>query len=100
MKKMFLLKADFKDASRDDGKRYYCPDCVMIEGLLSYYPRLLNEIEVKYVNYARPRQEVVDMIGEANQSCPVIVLENGTFINDPNAIIRHLIEYHQIGECH
>ncbi|BBE17639.1 hypothetical protein AQPE_1796 [Aquipluma nitroreducens] len=100
MKKLFLLKADFQDASRADGKRYFCPDCVMIEGLLSYYPRLLNELEVKYVNFARPRPALVDLLGEENQSCPVLVLENGTFINDTNEIIRHLTENHKIGYSH
>lgn len=100
MKKLFLLKADFKDDSRADGKRYFCPDCVMIEGLLSYYPRLLDELEVKYVNFARPRPALVDLLGEENQSCPVLVLEDGTFINDTAGIIKHLIEKHQIGHAH
>lgn len=100
MKKLFLLKADFKDANRDDGKRYFCPDCVMLEGLLSYYPRLRDEIDVNYVNFARPRKVLVDLIGEANQSCPVLVLENGTFINETNEIIQHLIDNHRIGEQH
>jgi len=100
MKKLFLLKADFQDASRADGKRYFCPDCVMLEGLLSYYPRLSSEIEVKYVNFARPRQTIIDLIGEANQSCPVLVLEDGSFINETNEIIRHLTEYHQVGQAH
>jgi hypothetical protein len=100
MKKLFLLKADFKDESRGDGKRYFCPDCVLIEGLLSYYPRLAKELEVKYVNFARPRQVLVDLLGEGNQSCPVLVLEDGTFINETAGIIQHLIEYHQIGHSH
>jgi hypothetical protein len=100
MKRLFLLKADFKDESRADDKRYFCPDCVMIEGLLSYYPRLLNELEVKYVNFARPRPALVDLLGEENQSCPVLVLEDGTFINDTAGIIQHLIEKHQIGHAH
>jgi hypothetical protein len=100
MKKLFLLKADFKDLSRGDDKRYFCPDCVMIEGLLSYYPRLNDELEVKYVNFARPRQVLIDLIGEENQSCPVLVLEDGTFIHDTAAIIAHLTEKHQIGHAH
>ena len=100
MKKLFLLKADFQDASRADGKRYFCPDCVLLEGLISYYPRLSNELEVKYVNFARPRQVLVDLIGEANQSCPVLILEDGSFINDPAEIIQHLIAYHQVGHPH
>jgi len=100
MKKLFLLKADFKDLNRGDDKRYFCPDCVMIEGLLSYYPRLANELEVKYVNFARPRPVLVDLLGEENQSCPVLVLEDGSFINDTAGIINHLTEKHQIGHAH
>ena len=100
MKKFFLLKADFLDADRNDGKRYFCSDCVMLEGLVSYYPRLSNELEVKYVNFARPRQVIIDLIGEANQSCPVLVLEDGSFINETSEIIRHLTEYHKIGISH
>lgn len=100
MKKLFLLKADFQDASRADGKKYFCPECSPIEGLLSYYPRLRNELDVHYVDYNRPRKVLVDLIGEANQSCPVLVLEDGSFINEPNEIIRHLTESHQIGHQH
>jgi glutathione S-transferase len=100
MKKLFLLKADFKDPGLAEGKRYFCTDCALIEGLLSYYPRLLDELEVHYVNFARPRTELVDLIGEPNQSCPVLVLENGNFISDTNEIIRHLTDYHQVGNVH
>jgi len=100
MKKLFLLKADFKDLNRDDGKRYFCPDCVMIEGLLSYYPQLKEELTVKYVNFARPRQVLVDLLGEENQSCPVLVLDDGSFINNTDEIISHLTQYHGIGNNH
>lgn len=100
MKKLFLLKADFKDTNSDDGKRYFCPDCSMLEGLLSYYPRLRNELQVHYLDFARPRTELVDLLGEANQSCPVLVFEEGSFISETNEIIRHLSEDHQIGHMH
>ncbi|MFA5328648.1 MAG: DUF3088 family protein [Prolixibacteraceae bacterium] len=100
MKKLFLLKADFQDVSRADGKNYFCPECSPIEGLLSYYPQLRNELEVHYVDYNRPRKALVDLIGEANQSCPVLVLNDGTFINEPNEIILHLTEFHGIGYSH
>lgn len=100
MEKLFLLKADFLDANRADGKIYFCPECSPIEGLLSYYPRLREELEIHYVDFNRPRKELVDLIGEANQSCPVLVLEDGTFINEPPKIISHLTENHQIGHSH
>jgi glutathione S-transferase len=43
---------------------------------------------------------LVDLLGEENQSCPVLVLEDGTFINDTAGIIQHLIEKHRIGHSH
>ena len=100
MKKLFLLKADFQDINLDPTKKYFCPDCSKIEGLLSFYPRLRAELEVHYIDYLRPRKALVDLIGEANQSCPVLVLEDGTFINEPEEIMNHLTEYHQIGYRH
>ena len=100
MKKLFLLKPNFHDFNRIDGKLYFCPDCAIIEGLLSYYPRLRNELEVHYLDFARPRKVLVDLLGEANQSCPVLVLDDGSFLNEPNDIIQHLTENHQIGHSH
>jgi hypothetical protein len=100
MQKLFLLKADFQDLNRADGKNYYCPDCAILEGLLSHYPRLRAELEVNYVDFVRPRKLLVDLIGEANQSCPVLVLENGSFINDPDEIRKHLTETFHIGHSH
>lgn len=100
MKKLFLLKADFQDKNRADGKNYFCPECSPIEGLLSYYPRLRTELEVDYLDFTRPRQVLIDLVGEENQSCPVLVLEDGSFINDPVKIISHLTEFHQIGYSH
>ena len=100
MEKLFLIKAVFLYLNRADGKKYFCPDCVMIEGLLSFYPKLRSELEITYVDFARPRKALVDLVGEAKQSCPVLILEDGTFINEPNEIIQHLTEKHQIGHSH
>jgi hypothetical protein len=100
MKKLFLLKPDFHDANRDPNQKYFCPDCAFVEGLLSYYPRLRDEIEVTYVDFARPRKVLVDLLGEANQSCPVLILEDGSFINEPNLIYDHITAFHGVGKSH
>ena len=100
MEKLFLLKPDFQDIDRSADNNYFCPDCAIIEGLLSYYPRLRNELEVHYVDFVRPRPTIVELIGEANQSCPVLVLEDGRFINKPDDIVRYLTENYQIGQPH
>lgn len=100
MEKLFLLKPDFQDINRGAENKYFCPPCTLIEGLLSFYPRLRNELEVHYVDFQRPRPAIVDLIGEANQSCPVLILNDGTFINEPDDIIQYLTENHHIGQAH
>ena len=71
---LFLLKHDFRDGP---GQPYYCPECALINGVLHYYPRLRHHVEVRYVDFPRPRPEVVALVGEANQGCPVLVLGDG-----------------------
>jgi hypothetical protein len=100
MKKLFLLKPDFQDINRNADARYICPPCTMLEGILSFYPRLREELEVRYIDFPRPRPAIIDLIGEANQSCPVLILEDGSFINEPDDIIRHLVEIHGVGKPH
>jgi hypothetical protein len=68
---LFLLKPDFEEG---DGKRYYSPHCAQVEGVLAYYPRLRLEMDVTYLNFARPRQAIVDLIGQENQNTPVLVV--------------------------
>lgn len=70
---LFLLKHDFEDGP---GAPYYCPECAEMNGVLHYYPELRHHVEVRYVDYRRPRPEVVALLGEANQSCPVLVLRD------------------------
>jgi hypothetical protein len=68
---LFLLKHDFPDGP---GQPFYCPECAQINGVLHYYPQLRHVLEVRYVDFPRPRPDVVALVGEANQSCPVLVL--------------------------
>lgn len=68
---LFLLKHDFPDGP---GKPFYCPECSQVSGVLHYYPHLRHHLEVRYVDFPRPRPDVVALVGEANQSCPVLVL--------------------------
>lgn len=100
MEKLFLLKPDFQDINRSVQTKYFCPPCALIEGVLSFYPRLRNELEITYVDFVRPRPAIIELIGEANQSCPVLVLDDGSFLNDADEIIQYLTENHQIGQAH
>lgn len=69
---LFLLNPGFADAAGDGP--FYCGDSVPVEGLLSFFPSLREQVDVKYVDFKKPRAEVVSLIGAANQSIPVLVL--------------------------
>jgi hypothetical protein len=116
MAKLFLLKSDFTDSNADSqGLKYYCPHCATVEGVLAYFPELKDKIEIEYVDFQRPRPKVVDTIGENNQSCPVLVLQQGeaqvdtsyfssygdkVFVNSTKLILRFLAENYGISYSH
>ncbi len=117
MTKLFLLKPDFTDSKIDnEGKNYFCPPCALIAGMIKFYPQLETMLEINYVDFKRPRKVIIDLIGEDNQSCPVLVIENHQednvdisyfnsygdklFINSTDLIAKYLSEKYGIGIPH
>ncbi len=68
---LFLLQPGFFKESEGP---FYCGDSVAVEGLLSFFPQLRNEVDVHYIGAPRPRAAIVALIGADNQSAPVLVL--------------------------
>ena len=108
---LFLLRAGFPDPKhRPSG--LYCPECATVAGLLYYYPKLVEALDVRLVDVPRPRPEVVAMVGEENQSCPVLVLPAGetpagvpvahgrAFVSGPEAIIKYLADHYGTAQSH
>jgi hypothetical protein len=108
---LFLLTPGFADKDRDsEGKRYYCPDCAFLEGVLSCCPELRNSLDIRYIDYPRPRRQIVELVGEAHQGCPNLVLDhaNHEFVDaggfhrfgdrwhatDTRAIVEYLARRH------
>ena len=87
---LYLLKHDFQD----QGKTYYCPGCAEMIDLLEFYPALKRNIEIRYLDFARPRQELIALLGEAHQSCPVLVIAT-----DPKNLSAHLKVQHANGHA-
>lgn len=115
--KLFLLNPNFKDNKTDNEEKvYFCPHCAMIEGVLQYYPQLKKLIEIYYVDFKKPRQAIVDLIGEENQSCPVLIVdfenksneetsyfnryENKLFVNSTELITKYFSEKFGTGNLH
>lgn len=86
---------------------FYCPDCGIVEGFFYYNPDIKDKIEIISVDFERPRQKVIDLLGQENQGCPVLVLDNESppsldikksmstgrmFIDDPIAICEFLTD--------
>jgi hypothetical protein len=67
---LFLLTPGFLDGDT----RYFCPFCAQVTGYLSYYPEVRSTVWIVEVDFARPREKLVAFLGEANQSCPVLIL--------------------------
>ena len=70
---LFLLKPDFEDPAYP-GQRFYCWHCALLEGVLASFPSLQSKIDVKRIAWPKPRQGVVEIVGEDNQSLPLLVL--------------------------
>ncbi|MGD9897230.1 MAG: DUF3088 family protein [Candidatus Methylacidiphilaceae bacterium] len=110
---LFVLAPGFSDG---EGAPYYCPYCMIFEGLLALYPKLAEGVAIRRVAYRRPRSEIVDLLGEEHQSCPVLVLrrdlsascsdlpwqkaEGRLFLDDPEAIGNYLSRVYGIPRPH
>jgi len=98
---LFILRAPFEDAALDG--TWFCASCATMEGALLANPHWARAIDVKRMPYPRPRQEMIALIGEENQSMPVLVLADGSappdgakqfegrhFLDEPKPITRYL----------
>ncbi|MEP1230163.1 MAG: DUF3088 family protein [Litorimonas sp.] len=66
----FLLAPGFEDK----GRREYCPECAEVWGLLSYFPAIKHSADIQYQPIAKPRAQMVQILGDKNQNCPTLVL--------------------------
>jgi hypothetical protein len=70
---LFLLPPAFPDPAIGPGS-FHCIECARIEGLLSYQPALRSQIDVHRIPHARPRLALIELLGEAYQNCPALVI--------------------------
>ena len=109
---LFLLRPDFEDPAYP-GRRFYCWHCALIEGVLASFPQLAERVDVERVTWSRPREAVIALVGEENQSLPLLVLAPGTtsaqqtgvfqgraFIADKDRILAALSDRHGFPDPH
>jgi len=105
---LFLLQPGFADPAYP-GEVFYCWHCALMEGVIMSFPQLAERLDVHRIAWARPRTELVNLLGPDHQSCPVMVLAGADaadanakrhggicFIDDKDAILRALTERHSI----
>jgi hypothetical protein len=113
--RLYLLKPDFE---AEGGIRQFCSECAMVEGMLSFYPRLREAVDVRYVGFTRPRPDIVAELGPEHQSSPCLVVAdparaakaaphlalreaNGKrFLDDPLQVCEYLAQVHGAGRPH
>ena len=85
---------------------------------MKYYPQLKDKLEINYIDFPVPRRELVELIGEGYQGCPVLIfhkddmneaelkfgdfLQSGEyfFLNKTKTIGNYLAKKHQVGFPH
>ncbi|UPT88705.1 DUF3088 domain-containing protein [Bradyrhizobium barranii subsp. apii] len=110
--RLFLLRPGFEDPAFP-GQRFYCWHCALIEGVLASFPQLAEKLDVERIAWPRPRLPVIALVGDENQSLPLLVLADGTtspyqtgshhgraFIADKDAILAALTERHGFPDPH
>ena len=63
-----------------DAGPFFCPGCAMVEGMLSFYPILREKIDVHYIEFPRPRQEIIELIGAENQGMPKLIVRTDAVV--------------------
>jgi hypothetical protein len=109
---LFLLRPGFEDPAFP-GRRFYCWHCALVEGVLASFPQLKGRIDVERIPWSRPRQAVIALVGEENQSLPLLVLapdassvhqtgrhHGRAFVADKDKILAALAERHGSPDPH
>ncbi|MEI6244823.1 MAG: DUF3088 domain-containing protein [Acidobacteriota bacterium] len=112
---LFLLPPTFEDPAHP-GVVFHCQDCSTVEGLLSYFPRLREQIDVHYIPFPKPRTALVELLGDQHQNCPTLVVGAGAdrfasllqtsaatgraFCTDPKDITQYLMAAYGVSAPH
>lgn len=73
---LFLLTPNFEDAAYPQ-QRFFCRHSALVEGVIASFPALGDALDIRRIDFKRPRAEVVALVGEANQALPILILPPG-----------------------
>ena len=109
---LFILSNPFKDEKISD-EDFFCWQCLLLEGVVAKFPEKLKALVIERVEFPRPRQSVISLVGPDNQSLPTLVLgddvlvgyETGVFgetrfVKGKDDILNALTEIYNIPRVH
>lgn len=67
---LFVYSRSFNDGT----KEAFCPYSAQVIGFLTYYPEVRETLDLVEIGFRRPREALVDMLGEQYQSAPMLIL--------------------------
>jgi hypothetical protein len=109
---LFLVQPGFEDPAYPR-QIFYCWHCALLEGVLASFPKLAERLDVQRVPWPRPRDAVIKLAGEQNQSLPLLLLADGqrsphqtgmfegrALVADKDMILAALSERHGFPDPH
>ena len=70
---IILSKSEFLDPARPH-TRSYCWHCALFEGVFDSFPALETGLNFIRMKWPKPMQKVIQLVGEEDQSLPVLLL--------------------------
>ena len=67
---------------------WVCSHCAMIEGALQFKPHWQEHVDIRRIDFANPREQVIELLGEDNQWLPVLFI--GKIANSTGKLIAWL----------
>lgn len=95
---LFLLQPRFLS---EDGTRQCCPDTMLVEGILACFPDLRSRLDIRYVDFPKPRQPIVDVVGTEKQGAPMLVRSGKSgqvVLDDVKDILRVLVDDYGVSQ--
>jgi hypothetical protein len=71
--RLFVLRPGFVDPRRGPGT-FFCPYCANVMGFLGHFPQVKDTLDIVELEFPRPRAPLVELVGEAHQGTPLLVL--------------------------
>lgn len=107
----------FKPGFTENGTNWFCPYSAQVVGFLSYFPEARSTLDIREIDFPKPRTEVIELIGEDFQSLPVLILapdssvpaelqdevimsKGHRVISDTKAILRYLAITRELPQPH